>query len=304
MPRMSPLLAQIYKSRGLNPEIVSRFEDLESWAVETIQSLLADYPLAAQVYQALATDEEVITHWEMANYMTVVKLGYNDHGETHAKIATAYALTILRRLLDNGIELDLIADGLGDEQDAFLVVLIATLLHDIGNQAGRVGHEAISVSLAMPILNRILAPVYPSVARRTRLNACIAHAILSHDLNPPPLTLEAAIVAVGDGADLTKGRGRIAFDLGKVDTHSVSALAIDAVTIQAGEERPVEIFVSMSNAAGIFQVEQTLTKKVLNTPLRDWVAVTAVIQPESDAPSLGRISLLRGKFVVEDGTHG
>lgn len=35
MPRMSPLLEQIYKSRGLYPQIVSRFENLESRAVQT-----------------------------------------------------------------------------------------------------------------------------------------------------------------------------------------------------------------------------------------------------------------------------
>jgi hypothetical protein len=32
---MSPLLEQIYKSRGLYPQIVSRFENLESRAVQT-----------------------------------------------------------------------------------------------------------------------------------------------------------------------------------------------------------------------------------------------------------------------------
>jgi metal-dependent HD superfamily phosphatase/phosphodiesterase len=301
MPRMSPLLERIYKNRGLDPDIVSRFEDLESWAVQTIRSLVRHYPQAAAAYTLLAVDEEVRALWEMANYMTVVKLGYNDHGETHAKIAAAYALTILRLLLDANVRPDLISDGLGDEDDAFLVVLTATFLHDIGNQAGRFGHEALSVNLAMPILDRILDPIYPKADKRTRIKACIAHAILSHDLAPPPVTLEAAIVAVGDGADLTKGRGRIAFDLGKVDIHSVSALAIQDVTIQKGETCPVEICVTMSNSAGIFQVEQTLTTKVLNTPLRDLVTVTAVVRPEDEEPVLERITLQRGRFVTQGG---
>jgi hypothetical protein len=301
MPRMSPLLEQIYKSRGLNPDIVAHFEDLESWAIQTIQSALESYPRAALAYESLAADKEVRAHWEMANYMTVVKLGFNDHGETHAKIATAYALTILRLLLEAEVRPDLIADGLGDEDDAFLVVLAATLLHDIGNQAGRTGHEVLGVHLALPILNRLIASLYPSAEKRTKVNACIAHAILSHDLNPPPLMLEAAIVAVGDGADLTKGRGRIAFDLGKIDIHSISALAIQSVVIQAGKNCPVEICITMSNSAGVFQVEQTLTPKVLRTPLRDLVTVTAVVRPEGDEPFLKRMVLQHGRFVAEGG---
>lgn len=301
MPRMSPLLERIYKSRGLDPQIVSGFEDLESSAVQTAEAALEAYPIAAKLYHVLAQDAQVRAHWEMANYMTVVKLGYNDHGETHAKIATANALTILRLLQRAGVEPDLVADGLGDVEDAFLVTAAAALLHDIGNQGGRAGHEALGVSLALPILDRLMGSIYPSAEKRTKMTACIAHAMLAHDLGSPPLTLEAAAVAVGDGADLTKGRGRIAFDLGKVDIHSVSALAIQDVTIRAGETLPVEILITMTNAAGIFQVEQTLAAKVIRTPLGDLVAVKAVVLPEGDEPVLERIALRNGRFVVDGG---
>jgi hypothetical protein len=262
---------------------------------------LAGFGNALRIYECMAEDVEVKAHWEMANYMTVVKMGYNDHGETHAKIATAYGLAILRLLLAAGALPDLIADGLGSEEDAYVVVTTATLLHDIGNQAGRHGHEALGVYLAMPILHRLLTPVYPKVDQRVKLIACIAHAILTHDLNPSPLTLEAAVVAVGDGADLTQGRGRIAFDLGKVDIHSVSALAVNSVEVRPGKDAAVEIFVTMSNAAGVFQVEQTLTKKVVNTALRDWVTVTAVVEPGSEATGWEQLSLRHGRFVATRG---
>lgn len=301
MPRMSPLLKQVYRSRGLDPEIVSYFEDLEGWATATIRATLAPYPKATQAFISLESDEEVRAHWEMANYMTVVKLGYNDHGETHARIATAYALAIMRLLMEAGVQTDMVVDGLGDEDDVFLVVMAATMLHDIGNQAGRLEHERLSIHLALPILKRILIPIYASVEKITKINGCIAHAILCHDLDPAPLTMEAAIVAVGDGADLTKGRGRIAFDLGKVDIHSVSALAIQKVVIQAGESCPVEILITMSNLAGLFQVEQTLTPKVLGTALRDLVTVTAVMHPEGDERVLDRVTLQKGRFVPDRG---
>jgi hypothetical protein len=64
------------------------------------------------------------------------------------------------------------------------------------------------VTLALPILNRILEKIYPDPEQRTALRALILHGIYSHDLNPEPLTLEAGITAVADGTDITKGRGR------------------------------------------------------------------------------------------------
>ncbi len=301
MPRLSPMLERIYKSRGLDPEIVAHFEDLESWALRSIRSTLVGYPRSTRAFELLIDDEQVRAYWEMANYMTVVKLGFNDHGETHAKIAAAYALSILRLLQKAGTEVDLVADGLGDWDDAFLVVLVATLLHDIGNQAGRRNHEAIGVYLALPVLDRLLSTIYASTDKHAKITAFITHAILTHDLNSPPLTLEAAVVAVGDGADLTKGRGRIAFDLGKVDIHSVSALAIQEVEIQAGKSYPVEILITMSNSAGVFQVEETLTTKVLSTPLRDLVTVTAVVEAAGDVPVLERMTLQGGRFVALEG---
>ena len=62
-----------------------------------------------------------------------------------------------------------------------------------------------------------------------QLRAFILHSIYSHDFEPSPLTFETALVSIADGTDVTKGRGRKAFGLGKVDIHSVSALAIDEV---------------------------------------------------------------------------
>jgi hypothetical protein len=74
---------------------------------------------------------------------------------------------------------------------------------------------------------------------------------------------------------MTKGRARMPFDLGKVDIHAVSALAIEEVNIKRSDSMPVEIEVLMSNSAGIFQVEQTLIRKLLVTPLKSYVTVLA-----------------------------
>jgi hypothetical protein len=238
----------------------------------------------------------------MANYMAVSKLGYNDHGQTHAVIAAANALRIFDLLRQANKTPDVVASGAGDLDDACLVCVTATLLHDIGNQVHRQYHELMGVTLAHGILDRLMPRLYPDVEQRVELRAFMLHAILSHDFNPPPLTFEAGLVSVADGTDVTKGRGRKAFDLGKVDIHSVSALAIDEVRIGPGKDHPVEITVVMNNSAGIFQIEDTLTKKVVRGPLAKWITVTALTHPtdsQADARIIERLSLKNGVFVAE-----
>ena len=160
----------------------------------------------------------------------------------------------------------------------------------------------LGVSLAQGLLDRLRPEVYPMVEQRIELRAFILHAILCHDFDPPPLTFEAGVVGVADGTDVTKGRGRKAFDLGKIDIHSVSALAIDEVRIDRGKDFPVEITVIMNNSAGIFQIEETLTRKVGRGPLSKWITVTAVTKPTdspNDARIIERLTLRNGVFVTE-----
>ncbi|MFA7153280.1 MAG: hypothetical protein WC072_05750, partial [Methanoregulaceae archaeon] len=76
--------------------------------------------------------------------------------------------------------------------------------------------------------------------------------------------------------DMTKGRGREAFDSGSITIHSVSALAIDRVEIAPGRNKPIELRISMSNSAGIFQVQEILAPKVRAGPLADYVEVVAL----------------------------
>ncbi len=244
-------------------------------ADQAIRRDLEPYPKTLKAYELLIADQEAIANWDMANYITVRKLGYNDHGRVHAYVTGAASLALLELLLEQGIRGDVLESGSGDTDDTYLVVLLGTMLHDIGNQVHRAAHEAHGVALSLPILERILGVVYPDVAHRTKLRAFILHSINCHDLNPAPLTLEGGVTAVADGTDITKGRGRKAFALGKIDIHSVSALSIEQVTISRGQDKPIEIRVRMTNSAGIFQTEETLAKKVINTPLSKYVDIIA-----------------------------
>ena len=264
-----------------------------------IREDLRAYPLATAAFEALIRDPEALACWDMANYITMRKLGYNDHGRVHAFVTGAASLAILELLLEGGVRPDLLESGIGDEQDVFLVVILSTMLHDIGNQVHRVAHESHGVNLARPIIDRILEPLYPDVFKRTKIRAFILHGVNCHDLNPPPLTIEGGIVAVADGTDITKGRGRKAFALGSVDIHSISALAVDQVVITRGDTLPVLIDVTMNNSGGIFQVEEVLAPKVIRSPLSRYVELRARTRPQGDEQIVSSVKLDGDHFVID-----
>ncbi len=277
-----------YQNRGVEIDLPAAYDELEEESIAAIQDALSSYPKAWQMYEILVADPEVRANWDMADYIAVTKLHFNDHGEVHAKVAAASAVKMLELLVEAGIQPDVVTSGAGDLDDAFLVVLTGALLHDLGNQVHREEHAHWGVYLALPLLDRLMPQIYEDPEQRIELRSFILHSIHCHGVEPEPLTLEAGLVAVADGCDLTKGRGRMAFDLGNINIHSVSALSIDRVIIARGEEYPVEIVVQMCNSAGIFQVQETLTDKILHSPLAGHVTVRATTQPE-DRPIDTRI---------------
>ena len=251
-------------------------DDLEAQSVATIGRCLTGKQKASAMWELLVSDAEAKTQWQMADFVATKKLGMNDHGETHAKVATASALTMLDLLEAGGVQPDIVAGGLGDQDDAALVVLVATLCHDFGNMVHRTDHAELSIMLAIPVLDRLLPAVYPDIVKRTQVKSFILSAIYSHHGEPRPLTIEAALVCIGDSTDMTKGRGRAAFERGSITIHSVSALAIDRVEIRKGKEKPIELRITLSNSAGIYQVQEILAPKVRAGPLAGYVDVIAI----------------------------
>lgn len=268
-------------------------------ASQAIRKDLAEYPKALEAYETLHQDPEALAHWDMANYITMRKLGYNDHGRVHAFITGAASMALTELLLGAGVKPDIIESGVGDEDDVFLTIILGTMLHDIGNQVHRSHHEQNGMILALPIIDRIITPLYPDPFKRTKVRSFILSCIQCHDLNPVPLTIEEGITAVADGTDITKGRGRKAFSLGSVDIHSISALAVDEVTIERGTHKPILINVSMNNSAGIFQIEEVLTPKVLRSPMRPYVELKATTNPDGEEQILSRVRLEGDQFVMD-----
>ena len=88
--------------------------------------------------------------------------------------------------------------------------------------------------------------------------------------------MEAGAAKVADGTDMAQGRTRIPYRTGKVDIHSLSALSITKVEIEKGNRKPVQIFVSMNNPAGVFQIEEVLEKKIQTSGIQHLVDIIAL----------------------------
>ncbi|HVO78191.1 MAG TPA: HD domain-containing protein, partial [Methanomassiliicoccales archaeon] len=157
-------------------------------------------------------------------------------------------------------------------EDAEVVVVLASALHDVGHAVHRLNHEEFSVALAPPIIKRILKGIYGE-SDEVIIMVEVLHAIATHRTDWAPLTLEAGVVRVADALDMEKGRARIPFRAGSVSIHSVSALAIDKVTVGKGEDRPIKVEIWMNNSAGIFQIEELFKEKIENSSIREYMTI-------------------------------
>ena len=64
-------------------------------------------------------------------------------------------------------------------------------------------------------------------------------------------------------------------------------------------DRPIEIVVALSNSAGIFQVEQIFARKLIATPLKDYVTIRAIAAadyPVSDQRIIRSVIFDRTRF--------
>jgi len=273
-------MVKIATGKGFELELPEAYLDMERNAEATITELLANRPKAKKMWELLRDDPEANADWDLANYIAVSKLGYNDHGDVHVKIVAANALKMLKILFEHGILTSVVKEKAGEEDDVYLIVLAGALLHDIGNQVHRENHNLASVYLAIPLLNRLLPKIYENQEIMYEIRGHILHCIYAHEFEVKDLTEEAALVGIADGTDMTKGRGRLAFDKGNVNIHTVSALSIENVEITNGTERPVKILIDMNNSAGVFQIQETLGKKIVGGPLENYFEVIAIAKPE------------------------
>lgn len=235
----------------------------------------------AALVDRLNDDLEVQQLWKCANVTASDRLGITDHGPVHIRIVVNIALRLLRLLGDAEVPYGVVQNyGLRGE-DAEVVTVLAAALHDIGMSIHRSGHEHMSLVLAAPLVRRLLAGLYEEPVL-TIVTSETLHAIIAHRSDVRCLTVEAGCVKVGDALDMAEGRSRVPFEAGHIDMHSLSAAAIDAVTITHGQTKPIGISIAMSNSAGMFQLDQLLKPKLASSGIQQYVEVTASITGETE----------------------
>lgn len=232
-----------------------------------------------KISKLLESDEEVDELLRMSNVMAVTRLKYNDHGIVHARIVAGTSLELLELLLKRNIELTTLRDGSTKNLDEVkAVVFLSAYLHDIGNAVHRNNHEYIGVLIAKDIIDRLLRKSLDIHDRRLiSIRQEILHSIYASSYDDECLTIECSITKIADGLDMSEGRARIPYKLGKIDMHAVSALSIKKVEIEPGE-KPIKVSVFMDDSAGLFQLEKVLVPKILGSLIKDLVEIHVLTQ--------------------------
>lgn len=223
---------------------------------------------------------ELAALWKCSNVIAIKRLGYSDHGKKHVEIVANNALRILKLIADSGVQPSCVRDyGLAYD-DAEVILFLGACLHDIGHSIHRDNHTQYSVFFAAPLLNKLLADIYPQ-EKLTIVVSEILHCIAVHHKDSRPLTIEAGVLRVSDALDMAHGRTRLWDDAShNSNIHAVSAKSIDAVDILPGKEKPVLVCIRMSGSAGVFQVDELLRPKLAGSGIQDMVQIEAKVTCE------------------------
>jgi uncharacterized protein len=228
-----------------------------------------------------ANADEQLKAWWLVQQAVASRLGMSDHSWVHVQIVLNIALRLFRLLRKAGIEPALVTDYGMRPQDAEVSIAAACLLHDSGMSVLRTDHEVYSLFLAADKLGDLLSGAYEEPERSVVVAEAL-HAIIGHRRGGDPVTVEAGVVRVADALDMAQGRSRVPFESGRPNIHSLSAMAIDEVRIEPGEDRAVRIEIAMNNSSGLFQVDELLATKLRGSGLEGEVEVIARIDAEHE----------------------
>jgi uncharacterized protein len=242
-----------------------------------IKVLPGNNRILTEVVAQINQNDEIKTLWKIMNVNAIDRLGYTDHGPTHFQIVANYGLQIARILVKKGVTMSIVRDfGLTNDH-AEVVIFLGCIMHDLGMSIHRVNHEQFSLFIARDFLKEILS--FMPIEERTVVMSETLHAIISHSHGSAgqTSTIEGGIVRIADALDMSKGRSRIPYKMGKIDIHSVSANAIESVTVDSGKEKAVDIRIRMTSEAGVFQVDDFIEEKLSISGLTKYVDVRSYL---------------------------
>lgn len=268
-----------------SPKEINVDQKLMTLTKEIIELTAEKDQLPLLVIKELIDDPEIEAIQNYANNVSIVRLGFNDHGPVHMRTVCRNALKMLKILSLSGIRTSLEDEQNGSFSDSVTAVILAGFFHDFGMTIGRQDHELYSGILSQPIIDRILLKFLPEkkdLNRRVIIRSMAMEGILGHMGTRRIHSIEAGLILVADGCDMTKGRARIPMELNTKptvgDIHKYSANSIEKVKIHQGIEKPIQIEVFMSSDVGFFQIEEVLIPKINSSPARDFVELFAGIE--------------------------
>ncbi len=268
-----------------SPKETSVNEKLVALTKEIIEITHDNDDLPLRIIEILVSDQEIQGIQDYANNVSIIRLGYNDHGPVHMRTVCRNALKMLKILHQAGIKTSLETEHSGSFSDSVSAVMIASFMHDFGMTVGRQDHELYSAIIAYETINRILDKVLPEdkdLKRKIIIRSLALEGIIGHMGTRKIYSLEAGLILIADGCDMTKGRARIPMELNKTpgvgDIHKYSANSIEKVKIQPGQEKPICIEVNMSADVGFFQIEEILLQKINSSPAKKLIELYAGVE--------------------------
>lgn len=247
---------------------------------QKILNRLKPHPNCTKLVKFLFEDVELQTMQDYANNVSIKRLGFNDHGPVHMRQVANNAIKMLNILHGAGVKTSLEIEEIGTFEDSLCAVTLAGLMHDLGMMIGRDSHEEMSVALAQPMIEKALKYVFGNdIQKRTIIKSLALESIVGHMSSHKIHSLEAGILLIADGCDMTKGRARIPLTINNApkvgDIHKYSASAIEKVRIKPGTRKPIKITIEMSAEVGLFQLEEVLFPKINSSPAKNYIELYA-----------------------------
>lgn len=251
---------------------------VESKIIERVSK----YPICKPLTEFLFNDVELHEMQDYSNIVSIKRLGFNDHGPVHMRQVTSNAIKMIEILHNAGIKTSLEAEETGSFEDSLCAIILAAMTHDLGMMIGRQAHEELSLAFALQVMDRALKSLFEDdIRKQIIIKSVAAEAIVGHMAQRKVHSLEAGIILIADGCDMTKGRARIPLAMHSTpragDIHIYSASAITRVGIHIGENKPIRIDVEMSSEVGFFQIEEVLLPKVNSSPAKQYIEIYAGI---------------------------
>lgn len=234
--------------------------------------------LLGKIVERINSNREIKTLWKIINVNAIDRLGFTDHGPMHFNIVSNYGLQIARILTKRGVKMSIVKDFGLTNSHAEVVIFLGCIMHDLGMSIHRVNHEIFSLFISRDFLKELFD--FLPIEEKTVVISETLHAIISHSHGSAgkTSTVEGGIVRIADALDMSKGRSRIPYNMGKIDIHSVSANAIENVMVGEGKERPVEIKIVMTTEAGVFQVDDFVEEKLSVSGLSKYIDVKSYLK--------------------------